>query len=441
MDRRGPRPVAHPVAAAPYPLTARLLILTLVLALLALAGWVVTRPSSGEGSAVAAPLLEVTPPQAGTTGEGRALGRGIEAKLRDGLRRFDGVRLMSANAEGTTSSFPQADFRFDTSVMRSAKGTVEITFVLNRTADQRAIWSQHVSISNVDMPSFAAIEPVIAQLAGDYGVIANDQLRREPENFAVGYPCLAQYHAVHNSRDLQAERPVAKCLRASVEEEPTNPVYLKALSFVQLGVWQRHTDPAAKRAVLAETQELAQRAYDNSDSSTAGIFALARVRFFAGKCVEGDQLGREAIAINPYDADMIGSFGLYDVSCGRDGAGEALLRRSIALDFSHGAIPAVTLAFVLAERGDNDEAQAILDKLPPHAIVEPQLLMLRAIVMANRGDMAASRRYWQQLLRFTRMPQGTPPEKVLSRFMVSDLVISRAAKTIRRLGIAGPPSA
>ena len=137
------------------------------------------------GDPVAVPLLEVSAPVAGNLPESRALARALDGKLRDGLRRFDLIDLLSAKAPGTTTT-GNSDYRLDTSIVRSVEGTADVTLVLNRVADQRAIWSQQLRLTQDQTPEFTAIEPLIAQLAGDYGVIVRDQVQRQPESFSPG---------------------------------------------------------------------------------------------------------------------------------------------------------------------------------------------------------------------------------------------------------------
>src|SRR3546814_10546522 len=68
-------------------------------------------------------------------------------------------------------------------------------------ADQRATWSQQMRLTSDETPEFTAIEPLIAQLAGDYGVIVRDQIQRQPDNFAAGSPCLAQLNRMRQMRN------------------------------------------------------------------------------------------------------------------------------------------------------------------------------------------------------------------------------------------------
>ncbi len=389
---------------------------------------------------VPVPLLEIRPPESGNLPESRALARALDGRLRDGLRRFDLVNLLSATPPG--SSAPrQSDYRLDTSLVRTTAGQVDVTLVLNRVADQRAIWSQQLRLDQLDTPEFSAIEPMVAQIGGDFGVIVRDQIRRQPDNYSPGYPCLAQFNRMRQMRNVVAAKQVDSCLRATIEADPHNPVALAALSLVRFGDWQPQRATPAGREAFAEAQALAVRAYQEGPNSTAGLFAMARSNFYSGNCGAGIAMGDTARTSNPFDPDIAGFLGLFKLACGQAEEGEALLHRSLALDSSYPGVPAVTLAFILSQRGEQAEAQAILDKMPSPSNLEPQYMMVRAIVLARQGEADAARAMWRRLLDYTHQPVGTPPEQVLGRFMITPAVIVRASAALRESGVvAMPPS-
>lgn len=389
---------------------------------------------------VPVPLLEIRPPDSGNLPESRALARALDGRLRDGLRRFDLVNLLSATPPGTSAPRP-SDYRLDTSLVRTSSGQVDVTLVLNRVADQRAIWSQQLRLDHLDTPEFSAIDPMVAQIGGDYGVIVRDQIRRQPDNYSPGYPCLAQFNRMRQMRSAVVAKQVDSCLRATIEADPHDPVALAALSLVRYGDWQPQRATPAGREAFAEARSLATRAYQEGPNSTAGLFAMARTNFYAGNCGAGIALGDTARTSNPFDPDIAGFLGLFRLACGQAEEGEALLHRSLALDSSYPGVPAVTLAFILSQRGEQAEAQAILDKMPSPSNLEPQYLMVRAIVLARQGETDASRILWRRLLDYTHQPVGTPPEQVLGRFMITPSVIMRASAALRESGVvAAKPS-
>lgn len=392
------------------------------------------------GDPAPVPLLEISAPVAGNLPQSRALARALDGKLRDGLRRFDLIDLLSSRAPGSASA-GNSDYRLDTSLVRSVEGSVDVTLVLNRVADQRAIWSQQLRLGEQEVPEFTALEPVIAQIAGDYGVIVRDQIERQPDNFAPGFPCFAQFNKVRQMRSAAAVKRVDSCLRATLEGNPRDRVALTALSLIRYGDWQPQRMTEAGRAAMAEARTLAGRAYESSPNSSAGLFAMARANFYVGDCARGNAMGDAALALNPYDADMSGFLGLFKVTCGQGEEGEALLRRSLALDTSYPGVPAVTLAFLLSQRGEQEDARSILDQMPSPSNMEPQYMMVRAIVLARQGDVRQARAQWQRLTDYTRQPADATPERVLGRFIITPVVIQRASQALRDSGVVPAASA
>ena len=430
-------------ARAPAARYGRWVVALVLLALAVFALW--TLRSGPErlfvGAPVPVPLLEVSAPVAGSTPPSRALARALDSKLRDGLRRFDLIDLLSAKPVGGGES-RAADYRLDASLVLNRDGLGEVTLVLNRVADQRAIWSQQVQISDSEMPRLAGLEPMIAQIAGDYGIIVRDQIQRQPDNFAAGFPCLAQFNRMRQMRNTPTAKQVDACLRATLKGNPRDPVTLAALSLLRYGDWQPQRMTPAGRDAFTEARALALQAYENSPNSSAGLFAMARANFYVGNCPRGQTLGDAALQLNPYDADVNGFLGLYKIACGQEAAGEPLLRRSLVLDDSYPGGPAATLAFILSQRGELDEARSILDRMRSPSNMEPQYLMVRAIVVARQGDVAGGQAEWRRLLAYTRQRADASPETVLSRFLISPVVIQRASTALRDSGVvpAKPPA-
>lgn len=431
-----PRPPRR-ATAAPAPRLG-LWVVGIVIAGLALfTGWWVFGDQNRlfAGEPVPRPVLEISAPQAGETPLSRALARALESKLRDGLRRFDLVDLLSAKAPGAATAAPRTDYRLDVSLVRTLEGPVDVTLVLNRVADQRTIWSQQLRLTTDQVPEYTAIEPAIAQIAGDYGVIVRDQIQRQPNNFAPGFPCAAQFNRMRQMRNVTTARQVDRCLRATLDADPLDTPTLNALSLLRYGDWQpRRAAPEGAEA-LTEARALAERAYESGPNTSAGLFAMARAHFYAGNCSGGNAMGGAAVALNPYDADMAGFLGLFKLACGQMAEGEVLLQRSLDLDASYPGVPAVALAFVLSQRGEQDRALAILDQIPSPSKMEPQYMMARAVVLARHGDLDEARRIWRRLTDYTKQPANAPPEKVLRQFMITPVIIQRASEALRDSGV------
>ncbi|MDZ3833453.1 MAG: tetratricopeptide repeat protein [Sphingopyxis sp.] len=438
--------MGNPAREASWPVR-RLLFWVVAIALVGAALFVSWRQMAGPGGLFATapqplPVVEVSPPAAGESPISRALARALDGKLRDGLRRFDLIDLMSARAGDATVPAARADYRIDVSLVRTTDGPADVTIMLNRLADQRTIWSQQLRLTEEQLPEFDGLEPVIAQVAGDYGVIVRDQVQRQPDNFASGYPCLAQFHRMRQMRDSRSARRVEACLRDTVEAQPLDTVALSALSWVRFGQWQAQRDTPEGKAIFAEARDLAQRAYRSGPGVPIGLFAVARSHFYSGNCAAGNAMGEAAVRLNSYDPDMAGFLGLYKVVCGDEEAGEKLLRQSLYLDSAYPGVPAVTLAFLMSQRGEQEQALAILNEMPSPSNVEPQYMMVRAIVVARQGHLAEGRRLWERVLDHTGQPANASPEAVLRHFMITPAVIDRSVEALRESGVvAGKGSA
>lgn len=385
---------------------------------------------------VPVPLLDVSNPDAGDGRELLSIARALDSKLRDGLRRFDLVNLQSARQDPASQGSRRADFRLDTAIVRRVSGSVDVTFVLNRVADQRAIWSSQLRLEPDDISDFGPIEPIMARIAGDFGVIVRDQLSRQPESFAAGFPCLAQFNRARHFRNSRDEVKVADCLRATIDRDPNNPIALSALSLLRFADWQSNRLTDSGKAAFAEARVLARKSYESGSATSAGMFAMARANFYAGNCGASNAYGNAAFNLHPFDPDLAGHLGLFKIACGESEEGERLLRRSLELDDSYPGIPAVTLAFLLSQKGDDDAALALMNSIASPSNVEPQYLMVRALLDARMGNMEQSRRRWNRLLDYTQQPPDAAPEVVLRQFMIAPAVILRASQALREAGVA-----
>ena len=68
-------------------------------------------------------------------------------------------------------------------------------------------------------------------------------------------------------------------------------------------------------------------------------------------------------------------------------------------------------------------------------------MMVRSIVLARQGHVAEGRAQWQRLLSYTRQPADATPEQVVSRFVITPVVIQRASAALRDSGVIPAKSA
>src|SRR3546814_8606991 len=83
---------------------------------------------------------------------------------------------------------------------------------------------------------------------------------------------------------------------------------------------------------------------------------MAGAHVYAGDCAAGEARGDAALRLNAYDPDITGFMGLFKPACVHGAAALPLLQRSLDLDASYAGVPAVPLAFMLAQNGEVDRA-------------------------------------------------------------------------------------
>src|SRR3546814_19837886 len=113
---------------------------------------------------------------------------------------------------------------------------------------------------------------------------------------------------------------------------------------------------------------------------------MARAQFYAGDCAGGESMGDAALQLNVYDPDITGFLGLFTAACGQGATALPLLQRSVDLDASYPGVPAVTLDFMLGQKGGVERATAVPDPMTSPTNPQPQPLMVRELVPARGGD-------------------------------------------------------
>lgn len=387
---------------------------------------------------VPSPLIDVAVSVSVSVAESRqaemaALGRALDGKLSDGIRRFEIFSVTDNGLKSAAKSRP--DYRVDAMISGADQGALYITVTLNRTADARALWSRRLRLDAQDAGGFAPLNAVISQIGGDYGVIVRDQTGRAPDDYRAGYLCLAQFNRMRVTRQQDGDAAVADCLQKTAALQPRDPLPLAALSL--LGFQRAHLEKDAKKAQALRTEAAARaaQAYDAEPSGAHGNFAQARASFYGNDCGPMRAMSRQAARANEYDADMAGRLGLYHAMCGDNALGEQLLRHSLALDNVFAAVPSIALAFVLAERGDAEDALKILTELANYRHVEAHYRSVYALALGRLGRFHDAAKQWKRLLALAGMSENASAEDVLRRFTLADLIVQREAAGLREAGV------
>lgn len=388
-------------------------------------------------SLVAKPLIDIRITAANPDNRHMfALQRSVGSKMRDALGRFEMLDL-AADEIVTAGPMPadRPDYIVDVMLSHARQGAVYAAVSVNRTEDRRLIWSRRVELDAGEEGQLAALDALISQIGGDYGVIVRDQTGRAPADYRAGYPCLAQFNRLRIAGRNDGRAAVAQCLQQMVAAKPRDAMPMAALSMMAMQHFDQKMDPHQAALYRAEAHDLAARAYAAEPASAQAIFAQARASFYTNDCGPTVAFAARASAVNAYDADMTARLGAYLAICGETLEGERLLRRSIALDDGFPAVATISLALILAEKGAAEEALKILTNLSQEERAEGRFVAIYAMALARAGQIAEARQQWQRLIALAGMDENARAETVLRRFTLSDLVVQREVAGLRLAGV------
>jgi hypothetical protein len=372
----------------------------------------------------------------------RYLQQALEHKLRDALRRFEMLELAEvASGTGAPAKGPSVDYIIRGFVEAPRGGVSYVNIELSHPASSRTLWTRRLAIPAADDAHLEQIDPIIAQLAGDYGIIVRDQIRRAPNDYLAGAPCLAQYQRYRSTRHEGDVEALEACMKKTVKLEPQDSMALSAMSALRWLDAYKADAGAAREAMQAEATDLAARAYDAAPASPHGIFAQARAHFYNGDCQQMTATVRPAHPVNEYDADMMVQLGFYHVMCDENAVGEGYLRRALLLEARPPALATSVFAMLHAERGDDSAAMRLIDDAANVERNEAHYLAISAYVLAEAGEQDRSRKSWAKLIKLAGLSENARAEDVLRRFTISDLVVQRVVGDLRKAGVVPPRAA
>ena len=217
---------------------------------------------------------------------------------------------------------------------------LRVTLQLSDVHSSARLWSQTISPVQ-EKPNAAAAEAEVAgraePLLGDAILEAERaRLSSAGDITKTTWGCVLQGFATYAKPDTAAS--ARECLEAAAKREPSNPNVWEALSDVvnsqRIWGWGLPPEEASveKRAHLADRQ--LQAALHAQDLAPLGRHAQYYVAQGYYATCDADRVrieAEKAAALNPYNAGMLGSLGLYVAFTGHWDEGKALAEKAMKL--------------------------------------------------------------------------------------------------------------
>ena len=319
-----------------------------------------------------------------------------DAILLDALRRSWLVRLHNDEDRATTprASAGTPTYKL-TGTITPGRGVL-LRMRLTRADTGELVWTGQTILPADRSDLREALTPLIVELIQPYGVIASDERAASGNRFAAGHRCILEFDRYRRDRTAAGHQQINDCVDKTLAMDPGNTMALAAKSFLVMDRQLYRFGPPDADAP-ARSLTLARRAAAADPYNAFAHLALARSAQFGATCGVLIRSGRRAIALNPYDPDLIGVVGILSLSCG-DPDAESRLRRAITLDPESPTNIHTSLILTVLDHGNIAEAQRLTDALPsPPTAHMPFMEMTRAIVAASAGDAPKARAAWARL--------------------------------------------
>ena len=445
----GPRPAADTADAAAARRGPTLALVALGAALVALAGWYLWPPAAppeGASRKLAAPELAgrvepavmhapqllrvaITIPSPPADPKLADLLWRFSNLLVDAMARFDDIVTIKAPPPGSTGG-EDVDYAFEMGV-QATDGEVEGLGRLRSVRDGRIVWTASTGRAQVGGLTETELADrarrLATRLAEPFGVIPADARQASPSPAAR---CILRAFDLRRTMRPEDELAARACLEQLVEQDPGFYPAWAHLAVLELGENGIESDLRDK-AKLDRSLAAALAAIRLAPSGARAYQAMMKVLLLRGAVDEAIQMGREALARNPYDPDIMADLGALFVRRGRPAEGLPLLDRAIALSVGRPArydFYAFLGSYLSGsvKGGETYAATLVADHTPLS-------LLGRALLAASEGDQQKLSTAVSELTERAPLFGSDPRGYLLRRGFSEDV----ATRLLAALGMAG----
>jgi adenylate cyclase len=247
---------------------------------------------------------------------------GLTEELLTALPRFKEINVLGRETSHTLvqrsdveklSTMVGAQYLL-TGGVRISNERVRVTARLVDIASGSILWSQ---IYDEDLRSRALFtiqadvaNQVATAVAQPYGIIAQADTANPPPDDLDAYGCTLRFYAYRAALDVARHREIRECLESAVARYPAYATAWAMLALVYVDEDRFKYDASAGRpAALERGLGAARRAVQLDPDNTRGLQALMTALFFHRDVAEALLVGKQAMAINPNDTELMGEYG------------------------------------------------------------------------------------------------------------------------------------
>ena len=246
-----------------------------------------------------------------------AIASGLKQEVVGQLSKFKDIVVMESSPTATDTSVPAPRFVLAGSVNLSADAFRLRVRLLNR-ADGSVLWAESydggMKVAELLDAQADIARNVATTLAQTYGVIfsADSSLQADnpPDDWAA-YSCTLSFYAYWIVLDRETRSSVRNCLEKTVDRFPNYATAWGLLSLIYIDDYRFEfpADPASSQAALQRAVAAAGRAVDLDPRNIRGLHAQMLALYFNKEIDDALAVGKQALAINPNDIELMGEYG------------------------------------------------------------------------------------------------------------------------------------
>lgn len=380
------KPTILPVRRVMWLLPALMMAALLSAGMLALL-WETAQPSAPETPRV---LVEPFDDLTGTDA-GAALAGGLKEEIVGQLSKFKDLVVMDSEPkEGDTSS-PPPRFVLAGSVGMSADAFRLRVRLISR-ADGLVLWANSYDgqnkVSELVEAQTDIARNVSTSLAQTYGVIfqadSTRHLDSPPDDWAA-YSCTLSFYGYRVEPTPKDRSAVRLCLETAVGRFPNYATGWGLLSLIYVDDYRYEfpSDATLSTAALERALAAARRAVELDPLNTRGLQAQMLALYLSKEIDAALKVGKQALAINPNDTELMGEYGQRLALSGNWHDGCLLTKEARQRNPNSFAYYEVDLALCSYFSGDYPEAAMWIKKSPVPS--NPLYHLVAAAILGEGG--------------------------------------------------------
>lgn len=295
------------------------------------------------------PSLYVAPTTVrGEAPRGAFTAEGMSLRLQDALARFEGVRVLAAFAVADLRSGSASDFRPDPAVLRERADYMVSSEVLTEGAGEFTVTVRLVRLSDAEIVltrEFGALSPsprpgateidiarsiAFAVAAPSGAIMADARARPSPER--VHYQCVARLYDVFRVFDRAVMAEALTCVQQAIRAVPSDPIFHIAGAYLHSFASRFSTTAEEQVALSDQALSMATRALNQAPDSARANHVMLVVQSDRGNTREALGFGERALALNPFDMDIVADFGMRLLIVGANPRGYRLLLDALSVN-------------------------------------------------------------------------------------------------------------